>query len=74
MLNMMDIYEKGLSVLTENLGVVDTEQFIALIKRENFDYTKWQRKYYDTLPAGRFTEQAAEYAKTHPYTGNGIEI
>ena len=35
---------EGLRVLTEALGDVQAEKFIALIMRSPFDYTKWQRK------------------------------
>ena len=33
----------GMRILTEKLGIIDTERFIALLSREPFDYTKWQR-------------------------------
>ena len=70
----MEIYDRGLACLIEKLGVLQTEQFIAAVKRENFDYTKWQREYFDSLPAGEFTKAAAEYARTTPYTGNAKEL
>ena len=35
---------EGLKALTEALGDVQAEKFIALILRSPFDYTKWQRK------------------------------
>jgi hypothetical protein len=34
---------EGMKVLTERLGLVETERFIALVNREPFDYTEWQR-------------------------------
>ena len=34
----------GVRALTAALGEVRAERFIALIQREAFDYTKWQRK------------------------------
>lgn len=34
---------RGLRALVEALGAVEAERFIALILREPFDYTKWQR-------------------------------
>ncbi len=34
---------EGLKALTEALGDVQAEKFIALIMRSRFDYTKWQR-------------------------------
>ncbi|MDR1252907.1 MAG: hypothetical protein LBK62_12215 [Treponema sp.] len=33
----------AMNVLIENLGEVDTERFISIVKSDNFDYTKWQR-------------------------------
>ena len=35
---------EGLKALTEALGAVQAEKFIALIMRSPFDYTKWQKK------------------------------
>jgi hypothetical protein len=35
---------EGLKALTEALGEVQAEKFIALIMRSPFDYTKWQKK------------------------------
>ena len=48
--------------------------FRSLDRMEKFDYTKWQRKYFDRMPEGAFTKQAREYAMTHPCTGQGKEI
>ena len=31
----------------KSLGEVDTERFIALIQREPFDYTEWQRNLWE---------------------------
>jgi len=72
--NTVEIYDKGLACLIEKLGVVQTEKFIAVVKRENFDYTRWQREYFDSVPEGSFTSEASEYAKTNPYNGSGKEI
>ena len=33
----------AIDVLLANLGEVDTERFISMIKRDTFDYTEWQR-------------------------------
>ena len=34
----------GLKALTDALGEVEAERFIALVLREPFDYTAWQRR------------------------------
>lgn len=69
--NAVEILDQGFACLVENLGVVDAEHFIALIKRDYFDYTVWQREYFDKMQPGEFTANAAAYAKSHPYTGKG---
>ncbi len=43
MITDTEIKLKGFRVLFESLGAVEAERFIALIMREPFDYTKWQR-------------------------------
>lgn len=32
-----------------------------------FDYTKWQREYFDRIPEKQLHEEAVAYAKAHPY-------
>jgi hypothetical protein len=34
---------EAMNVLIENLGEVDAERFISMVKSDNFDYTKWQK-------------------------------
>jgi len=69
--NTMEIYDKGLACLIDNLGVVQAEEFIMTVKSESFDYTKWQREFYDALPEGDFMKRSREYAAEHEYHGNG---
>ena len=72
--NTVDIMNRGMECLTEALGVVEAEQFISIIIREKFDYTKWQRNYFDAMEPGEFHKKAMEYAKAHPYTGNAERL
>lgn len=53
------------------MGVIDAEYFISLIKRDDFDYTIWQREYFDKMESGEFAAKASAYANSHPYTGQG---
>lgn len=34
---------EAMDTLISSLGVVDAERFICMVKRDTFDYTKWQR-------------------------------
>ncbi len=40
MITVTEIKTKGLQVLTQYLGNIEAERFIALIQREPFDHTK----------------------------------
>ena len=70
----VDILNRGKECLTETMGVVDAEFFISIIIRERFDYTKWQRQYYDEIEPGEFHDKAVEYARNHPYTGKAERL
>lgn len=71
MANVVKILDQGFSCLMENMGVIDAEYFISLIKRDDFDYTVWQREYFDKMKSGEFAAKASAYANNHPYTGKG---
>lgn len=53
----------------KDIGRMDAEYFISLIKRDDFDYTVWQREYFDKMESGEFAAKASAYANSHPYTG-----
>ncbi len=71
MVNTIQILDRGFACLAENMGVVEMEYFISLIKRDDFDYTVWQREYFDKMEPGEFAERASAYANDHPYAGKG---
>ena len=58
MITDTEVKIKGVRALTEVLGKVDAERFIALIQREPFDYTNWQR----TLWEGHSVEEISRNA------------
>lgn len=49
--------------------MIMTEHFVSFIKRDDFDYTVWQREYFDEMEPGEFGAKASVYAKSHPYAG-----
>ena len=55
---------EGMKILAERLGVVEAERFIALMRREPFDYTEWQRNLFGDTPLEEFLKNADEYSKT----------
>ena len=55
---------EGLKALTEALGDVQAEKFIALIMRSLFDYTKWQKKLWVDRSVEDISDAAMELRKS----------
>ena len=53
-----EIRLKGLQVLTEYVGDIEAERFIALIQREPFDYTKWRQDMTEGLSIEEMSKEA----------------
>lgn len=47
--NAIEVIDRGLRCLSENLGAKDTEIFISTLLREKFDYTKWRQSFVDRI-------------------------
>lgn len=45
----IEIINQGLSCLSQHLGAQVTEQFIAAIMREHFDYTRWRQNFVNNI-------------------------
>lgn len=67
--NTVEILDQGFACLVDHMGVIDAEYFISLIKRDDFDYTVWQREYFDKMESGEFAAKASVYADRHPFSG-----
>ena len=50
----------GMNLLLKGLGELEAERFIYLIKRENFDYTEWQRDLWNDLTIEEIFKLAAD--------------
>jgi len=60
MITDTEVKIKGVLALTESLGKVGAERFIALIQREPFDYTKWQRTLWEGLSVEEISRNATK--------------
>jgi len=58
MMTDTEIRLKGLQVLTEYVGDIEAERFIALIQRELFDYTKWRQDITEGLSIEEMSKEA----------------
>ena len=54
----------AINVLLTNLGEVDTERFISMIKRDTFDYTEWQRDLFKGKSIEEIHAMATEYEES----------
>ena len=57
------IKDEGMRALAERLGPVDTERFIALLRREPFDYTEWRQNIFKDMPLDDYLKKADEYRR-----------
>ena len=58
MMTDTEIRVKGIAALSSTLGSVEAERFIALILREPFDYTRWQRDLFEGLSVADISSAA----------------
>jgi hypothetical protein len=53
--------DEGMRVLAEQLGLVEAERFIVLMRREPFDYTEWRQGLYKDISLDVFLRDAQQY-------------
>jgi len=58
MITDTEIRIRGLQILTEHLGDIEAERFIAIIQREPFDYTKWRQGMDEDLTIQEISKKA----------------
>lgn len=63
MMTDTEIRLKGIQVLTDQLGDVEAERFVALIQREPFDYTKWRQGLDEDLSIEEISKKAMTLRK-----------
>ena len=59
------IKSEGMDAIFDKLGLVDAERFIALMSKENFDYTNWQKDMYENLTIEEIGEKSYNYCREH---------
>ncbi len=63
MITDTEIKLKGFDALVKNLGEVTAERFIALIIKDKFDYTKWQKNFFSDADIETLSRQAMNMRK-----------
>jgi hypothetical protein len=54
------IRSEGMNVLIKHLGLIEAEQFVMLIQKETFDYTKWQENLFEDMTIEEIYNNAAK--------------
>ncbi|MDR1270784.1 MAG: hypothetical protein LBK82_14810 [Planctomycetaceae bacterium] len=72
MRNTNVIKKEMMECLIDNFGIIETEIFLSSLLREPFDYTEWQRDYFDKKYATteNFLQRAADYETQFPFKKN----
>lgn len=58
-----EIKQKGIGALVAALGEVNAERFIALLNREPFNYTEWQKGIFSEKSVKDFSKAAMDFRK-----------
>lgn len=69
MITDIDIMDRGIACLIRELGIVEAETFVSILKNERFDYTKWRQDKFDDMTLKELGQAAADYEKAHPFNG-----
>ena len=48
-------------------GVISIEEEGPGYRREKYDYTKWQRKWFDRVDSDELHDAAVEYSRENPF-------
>ena len=73
-MSTIELMERGMNCLLQNLGTIETEKFIAALIRERFDYTKWRRDYFGDASVETLNDAAAIYDQAHPFHPVKVQI
>jgi hypothetical protein len=63
------LYAKGLAVLEDHLGPVQTLRFLALMSRQSFDYQRWRQQHFGGMSLEDIIAQAKDTAANQAEQG-----
>jgi hypothetical protein len=70
MITDTEIKTAGFRALFAALGDVQAEKFIALVQREPFDYTRWQRTLWPDKSIEEISQAAMNHRRADPPVAN----
>ena len=72
--NNIALVSKCMDILCSQVGIVDAERFIYIMRSEAFDYTKWQRDYYDNISPDELNAAVDRFSAEHEFKGSKANI
>ena len=54
------IKQEGYETIFKTLGIVEAERFIAIIRREKFDYTEWRKDLFQNISVEELSKKAMD--------------
>jgi hypothetical protein len=67
MTNNTVVLDRGIKCLTEELGMLEVEQFIYLLKSQPFDYTEWRKtNLCPSMSLDEISDAADAYCRENP--------
>lgn len=72
--NNIALVSRCMDILCDQVGIVDTERFIYIMRSEAFDYTKWQRDHYDNISPDELNAAVDRFSAEHEFEGSKANI
>ena len=67
MTNSAVLLDKGMRCLTNELGLLEAEQFVYLLLSESFNYTEWRKdNLFTDMSVAEISKAADKYCKENP--------
>ena len=72
--NTIEVIDRGMACLSENLGAAETERFITCILRERFDYTTWHQRLADSVTEQKLRDMVSASEASDPFKGTATVV
>lgn len=72
--NNIALVSRCMDILCDQVGIVDTERFIYIMRSEAFDYTKWQREHYDNISPDELDTAVDKFSSEHEFKGSKAKV
>lgn len=72
--NNIALVSRCMDILCSQVGIVDAERFIYIMRSEAFDYTKWQRDYYDNISPDELNAAVDRFSAENEFKGSKAKV